>query len=531
MFARKFWLLAIIILVILAGCHFPDQPWVLVEITNLEEGQHVLLNEEVLISAKARSSQGIARVELYINGELTATQLPPRGNPRDLIVELPFTPLTEGSVVVSLLAVDRKGTVSDPFSITLNVVRSIEDIEISSTPMPTFSPEELAQTQTAQANCTNSASFVTHVTIPENTQISTNVNFTKIWRVNNNGSCDWIGYQLVHSGSDRMGAVSPKALPVVKAGSNADIIIEMTAPSQPGTHTSIWRIQAGDGTLFGPELIATINVIDLPTHTLVPTNTPTPTPSPTPTTIPTQTFTPTPLQISVQQISAQISIPANSTETKTITCPAGSIVVSGGFSHQSGIQVWQSKKDGNGWRITATNSDSPAKELTITATCLFNSKGTSSAVSEEKPALPNDNTIITASCPSGTQVTGGGWSVENNIPVKVFISAKSGSGWQISVYNPTDSSPKITAFAICLTGASGSTSQYDKKENKVPANSTASAQMDCPAGSYVTGGGFIIDPGLTLFHTAQEGNGWINFVSNPTGEEKRLDTYTICYQP
>ena len=81
MSARKFWLLAIIILVTLAGCHFPDQPWVLIEITNLENGQHVLFNEGVLIYAKARSSQGISRVELYINGELTSTQLPARGNP------------------------------------------------------------------------------------------------------------------------------------------------------------------------------------------------------------------------------------------------------------------------------------------------------------------------------------------------------------------------------------------------------------------------------------------------------------------
>ena len=142
-------------------------------------------------------------------------------------------------MIVSVLAVDRKGTVSDPFSITLNVVSSIEDIEISSTPTPTPSAEEFAQTQTAQAICTNSASFVTHVTIPESTQISTNVNFTKIWRVNNNGSCDWIGYQLVHSGGDHMGAVFPKALPVVKAGSNADLVIEMTAPSQPGTHVHL----------------------------------------------------------------------------------------------------------------------------------------------------------------------------------------------------------------------------------------------------------------------------------------------------
>ena len=128
-----------------------------------------------------------------------------------------------------------------------------------------------------------------------------------------------------------------------------------------------------------------------------------------------------------------------------------------------------------------------SEELTISATCLLNSKGTSSTVSEEKLALPNDKTIITASCPSGSLVTGGGWSVENNAPVKIFISAKSGNDWQISVHNPTDISPKVTAFAICLTGASAAP-QYDKKENKVPANSTASAQMNCPAG-YVTGGG------------------------------------------
>lgn len=172
----------------------------------------------VLIYAKARSSQGISRVELYINGELTATQLPARGNPRDLIAELPFAPLTEGSVIVSVLAVDRKGTVSDPFSITLNVVSSIEDIEISSTPTPTPSAEEFAQTQTAQAICTNSASFVTHVTIPESTQISTNVNFTKIWRVNNNGSCDWIGYQLVHSGATTWELSFQKPCPSLRLG-------------------------------------------------------------------------------------------------------------------------------------------------------------------------------------------------------------------------------------------------------------------------------------------------------------------------
>jgi hypothetical protein len=188
-------------------------------------------------------------------------------------------------------------------------------------------------------------------------------------------------------------------------------------------------------------------------------------------------------------------------------------------------------KDGNGWRITATNSHTAARNLTVTATCMLNSNGTSSVVSEEKPAQPNDFTQISVNCPSGAIVSGGGWAVENNTAVNIYHSSISGNGWQINVNNPTGNSPKIAAYAICLSSVSGTTTQREKTENKVPPNSTASAQMNCPAASHVTGGGFSMDRELTLFHTAKENNGWINHVSNPTGEVKRLDTFTICYQP
>jgi hypothetical protein len=518
-----------LVLLMLVGCHFPYKPWVLVEITNVSDGQQVLLNQEMYFSVLARSSQGIAKIEMYLNGELESIESPPIGHPREFNTGFSVHPQIAGNTIVSVVAVDHKGTVSKPFNISLEVVTTIEEIDQQTTPTPTLSIEEIAGTQTAQANCTNDALFVEHVTIPENTKISANTNFTKIWRVKNTGSCDWSGYQIVHVSGNILGARSPRVLPVINAGSNADLVIDMVAPASPGTHMGIWRIQAGDGALFGPDLIINIIVPELPTNTPVPTATPTQTPSPTP--IPTQTFTPTPLAINVQQISEQISIPANTTENKTIVCPAGSVVVSGGYSHQADIRVWQSMKSENGWHITATNSHTGPRNLTITATCLFNSNGTSNSVYEEKSAVPNGLTQISVNCPSGSLVTGGGWSIENNLGLIVFQSTKSGNGWQVDLYNPTDKSPDITVYAICLNGVSGSTFQNESIKNKVPPNSTASAQKDCPMGSFVTGGGYAIDKELTLFHTTKEGNGWINYVTNPTSVEKRLDTFVICYQP
>jgi hypothetical protein len=523
--------------IILAGCHFPNTPWVLAEITNYEDSGAVVQYEEVSIITQARSSQGIDKVELYINGELEHVAQPPLGKPQEYLADLPWIPFTEGQAIISVIAIDRQGNASDPFSIILQVVPSIHDIDADPTPTPTVSAEEIAQTQTAQASCTNSATFIQHVTIPINAFVSANSNFTKIWRVNNNGTCDWSGYQVVHASGDLMGANSPKALPGVRAGANADIVIDMVAPATPGTHSAVWRIQSGDGAGFGPELPITINVPELPTNTPTPTATftatPTITSSPTPTLTPTptRTATPTSLPINVQQYSEQINIPPNTTANTTVTCPAGSIVVSGGFSHQLGIRVWHAMKDGNGWRIFANNTLGSARTLTVTATCIFNAGGTSDQTSKQENISANGTTQLTTACPSGSVVTGGGWVLGNNIAVRILKSSKIGNGWQITVDNTSSETPLVNVYAVCLSGVTGSTSQAESTDNKVPANGTANAEQLCPAGSHVTGGGFAISTDLTLYNTSKAQNGWINFVSNAANAERSFDTFAICYSP
>ena len=523
--------------IILAGCHFPNTPWVLAEITNYEDGGTVVQYEEIRILTQARSSQGIDKVELYINGELEHVAQPPLGKPQEYVADQPWIPFPEGQVIISVIAIDRQGNASDPFSIILQVVPSIQDIDTDPTPTPTVSAEELAQTQTAQASCTNSATFIQHVTIPINAFVSANSNFTKIWRVNNNGTCDWSGYQVVHTSGDLMGANSPKALPVVKAGANADIVVDMVAPATPGTHSAVWRIQASDGTRFGSELPITINVPDLPTNTPTPTATftltPTITSSPTPTLTPTpsRTATPTSLPINVQQYSEQINIPPNKTANTTVTCPGGSIVVSGGFSIQPGVRVWHAMKDGNGWRIIADNTQGSAKTLIVTATCIFNSGGTSDQTFKQENINANGTTQLTTTCPSGSVVTGGGWVLGNNTAVRILQSSKAGNGWQITLDNSSSETPLVNVYAVCLSGVSGSTSQAESTDNKVPANGTANAEQLCPTGSHVTGGGFAIDSDLTLYNTTKAQNGWVNYVSNAANTERSFDTFAICYSP
>ncbi|MBW6466393.1 MAG: hypothetical protein K0B06_07820 [Brevefilum sp.] len=525
--------------IILAGCHFPNTPWVLAEITNYEDGAAVVQYEEVRILTQARSSQGIDKVELYVNGELEHIDQPPLGQPLEFIADQPWIPVTDGQAIISVIAIDRQGNASDPVNTTLLVVPSIQDIDTDPTPTPTVSAEELAQTQTAQASCTNSATFVQHVTIPINAFVSANANFTKIWRVNNNGTCDWSGYQVVHTSGDLMGANSTKALPLVRAGANADIVVDMVAPGTPGPHSAVWRIQAPDGTQFGPELPITINVPELPTDTptatftvtFTVTPTITLTPTPTPTSTPTHTATPTLPPINVQQYSEQINIPPNTTANTTVTCPAGSIVVSGGFLHQLGIRVWHSMKDGNGWRIFANNTLGSARTLTVTATCIFNSDGTSDQVFKQENINANGTTQLTTTCTSGSVVTGGGWVLGNNTAVRILQSSKSENGWQITVDNASSETPLVNVYAVCLSGVSGSTSQAQSTDNKAPANGTANAQQLCPTGSHVTGGGFTISDDLTLYNTSKAQNGWVNFVSNAANAERSFDTFAICYSP
>jgi hypothetical protein len=519
---NKLLLCAICITLIAAvsACHYP-RVHVKIAIISHENEQSVVLNQETRIRSLATASRGVESVALYINNELVNTDTPPEGNPIEYTADQPWTPKSEGHVIISVVTTDVEGRASDPVTITLQVVPAISETNGTPTPTVTVTPLGLDQTQTAEAICTNAATFVEHVTIPINANLTPESNFTKIWRVNNSGSCDWVGYNLIHISGDLLGANSPRALPMVSAGKDADIALEMVAPGTPGTHTSTWRLRAEDGTIFGPELVVTIIVPQPPTDTPTPTATYTPTPTPTATIPP----------ISVEQVRQEISIPANSIGSTTTTCPAGSVIVSGGFSGSDGLRVWQSMRDGNGWRVSARNEIGSPISLNVYAICIRNTDGAGQQEQVQVNVDPNDTTVLTVNCSSGSIITGGGWDIGATLPIEVIQSSQAGNGWQIEVNNTGGDTPQITAFAICLAGAAGSTTQVSEPNGQILPNNTQQLIIACPTNTHVTGGGFTADIDVVIYNTSMMGNGWQNFAQNYTGSQKAWQTHAICYMP
>lgn len=508
-----------LLIFLLSSCNLPGQSPVEIVITSHENGQAIILGQEARIVSVAASSKGITSVELYINGDLLETAEPPEGTPKAFTADQPYIPDQEGNVIISVVAYDAKGNHSQPTSITLAVVQALEETTEPPTSTITPTPQGLDQTQTAAVSCTNDASFVSDITIPDNTVLTAGANFTKVWRVSNTSTCDWVSYQLVHASGDLLSASSPQAIPMVTTGSNGDLSVDMTAPVSPGTYTSAWRIRASDGTIFGPTLTVVIVIPENATNT----------PNPTVTSTVTPTATTAPL--SVDSEHEALSLIAGATVHTTVNCPSGSVVVSGGYAANNGVRVWHTRQYGNGWGVYATNTTGDSKSLNVYAVCLYNSGGTTDLEWDYEHINPNNVTQITTSCPAGTLVTGGGWVIGTDPHVQIYNSSKLDNGWQIYVNNTGGNSPQVNVYATCLAGVSGTTDMENNTGNNIPAGDIAHVTVKCPSGSVVTGGGFATNFGVTIYNETITGNIWNVYARNTTASTKTLNGYGICYSP
>lgn len=173
------------------------------------------------------------------------------------------------------------------------------------TPSPTFTPMALTPLATSTggvalggatvpaAGVTASCygmTFVSDVSIPDNTPMTAGQTFTKTWKVKNAGSCAWdAGFKFAFTGGEQMGGTTVTLPAAVAAGAVYDISVPMTAPNKSGTLRGNWRMQTASGQSFGDEVYVQIVVgggsAPAATNTgaaqtqAAPTDTPTPTPT------------------------------------------------------------------------------------------------------------------------------------------------------------------------------------------------------------------------------------------------------------
>lgn len=117
------------------------------------------------------------------------------------------------------------------------------------TPVPptaTLTPNPLTPAATSES-CRDEALFVEDVTIPDNTNLSPGEKFTKTWKLQNTGTCDWSGYTVEFSSGDRMNAPASVPVPETPAKSTADISVDLTAPSTDGFFTGNFELRNATG--------------------------------------------------------------------------------------------------------------------------------------------------------------------------------------------------------------------------------------------------------------------------------------------
>ena len=117
-------------------------------------------------------------------------------------------------------------------------------------PATVVPPTAVPSTQTPinPSGCTDSASFVEDVTVPDHTNFNQGDVIHKVWRVKNTGTCAWNGqYALVFSSGDEMSAHSSTPLSATKPGDTLDIALDLVAPSEDGSYRGDFEIDNPSG--------------------------------------------------------------------------------------------------------------------------------------------------------------------------------------------------------------------------------------------------------------------------------------------
>lgn len=127
-------------------------------------------------------------------------------------------------------------------------------IPATQTPIPTvFIPSPtVTPAPTLEGPCVNDLDFLEDLTFPDDTPVPANSVIEKQWLVSNVGSCSWDSlYRLRWIGGVTMSTAAELPLFPAKAGTQAVLQINFTAPAEAGTYESTWQAYDPQGAAFG----------------------------------------------------------------------------------------------------------------------------------------------------------------------------------------------------------------------------------------------------------------------------------------
>jgi hypothetical protein len=120
----------------------------------------------------------------------------------------------------------------------------------ATSPFPTYSFNTPSPAPVIRCDA---AAFVKDVSISDGTALGRGASFTKIWRVQNVGTCSWTpAYSLVFVSGDQMsGSNNIALLGNVNPGQSVDLTVNMITPNKNGHYRGFWKLRNAAGVLFG----------------------------------------------------------------------------------------------------------------------------------------------------------------------------------------------------------------------------------------------------------------------------------------
>jgi hypothetical protein len=215
------------------------------------------------------------------------------------------------------------------------------------------------------------------------------------------------------------------------------------------------------------------------------------------------------------------------------TCPNGTLALSGGwyFGDNFGAEILsESRYLSNGWVVWPDAPQSEAASISVYVLCLQNAPG--SAVVERQGTFdyyPGETALHDVICNAGEVAVGGGFSSPGP-NIYTFAPVTANNGWSFTAQNASASSTSVILYAECLKATHAVMKTFTSASSLVAGDASGGAQASCPAGSFLTGGGYSHDSvgNVTLFDFHPQSLTWEVSLSTSNNTAVQLTSSAVC---
>ncbi|MCO5596066.1 hypothetical protein L7F22_050124 [Adiantum nelumboides] len=156
-------------------------------------------------------------------------------------------------------------------SVKDSLLKALSRCTLASTSRPFYTPDCPFSGQTVEFSSMNEdlrkfdARFIEDVTFSDGAELEPATQFTKIWRMQNNGTLPWPqGTQLAHIRGSTLSLMEVVQLELpeggLACGQEVDVCVDLGAPNIEGRFVSHWRLMLPSGQLFGHTVWVVIQV-------------------------------------------------------------------------------------------------------------------------------------------------------------------------------------------------------------------------------------------------------------------------------